>query len=162
MDIKNLKEVMKDRDLDEESIFFASFIAGLNEFGILNQMVMKEAGKRSGMYMANCLKSCYPEKSVKNPVELINFLNERLKITTDFIVEDGKDELIVKIRTDKCRYCPKGVGGAELKCTICPFPGIIESFVNAICENKIKAIPISGKFLNKKEGFCVISFKKEK
>ncbi len=162
MNTEKLKEIMKNRDLDEESIFFASFIAGLNEFGILNQMVMKEAGKRSGVYMANCLKSCYPEKSARNPVELVNFLNERLRISKDFFVEESKENLTVKIRTDKCRYCPKGVGGAELTCTICPFPGIIESFVNEICTKKIRTVPVSGKILNKEKGFCVISFKKEK
>ena len=163
MDEEKWKEMIETRKLDPETVFFASFIAGLNEFGILNQMVMKVAGKTSGTYMARCFKACYPNEVEKEPAQLIKFLNDKLNISgNEFSVFEDSDRLTVKIRTDKCRYCPKGVGGAELEGTICPFPGIIESFVNAISDEKISVDAVNNKLLNKEGGFCVISFKKEK
>jgi predicted hydrocarbon binding protein len=163
MEESKWKEMIESRNLDPETVFFASFMAGLNEFGILNQMVMKVAGKTSGGYMAKCFKACYSEETGKTLSELVSFLNDKLNISgKDFAASETDGKLTVKIRTDKCRYCPKGVGGAELEGTICPFPGIIESFVNEISQNKIKASPVNGKLLNKEEGFCVITFEKEK
>ncbi len=163
MEESKRKEMIESRNLDPEAVLFASFTAGLNEFGILNQMVMNFAGKTSGGYMAKCFKACYPEEIKETPSELTVFLNDKLNISgKDFSVSETDSKLTVKIRTDKCRYCPKGVGSAELEGTICPFPGIIEGFVNEFSRSKIKVSPVNGKLLNKEEGFCVITFEKEK
>ncbi|MCD6427093.1 MAG: hypothetical protein J7L03_03190 [Caldisericaceae bacterium] len=157
------KEMIESRKLDPETVFFASFMAGLNEFGILNQMVMNFAGKTSGGYMAKYFKACYPEETERTLPEIAIFLNDKLNISgKDFATFETDGKLTVKIRTDKCRYCPKGVGSAELEGTICPFPGIIEGFVNEFSRSKIKVSPVNGKLLNKEEGFCVITFEKEK
>lgn len=46
------KESIEERDLNADDVFVASFFAGLNEFGILNQAVMNIAARRAGKYLA--------------------------------------------------------------------------------------------------------------
>ena len=142
---------------------FCLVYSGAERIRYTESMVMNFAGKTSGGYMAKCFKACYPEEIKETPSELTVFLNNKLNISgKDFSVSETDSKLTVKIRTDKCRYCPKGVGSAELEGTICPFPGIIEGFVNEFSRSKIKVSPVNGKLLNKEEGFCVITFEKEK
>ena len=41
------------------------------------------------------------------------------------------DEIIVEIASDKCKICPKGVGGAEIEGTLCLIPNALSSFTNS-------------------------------
>ena len=62
-------------------------------------------------------------------------LNAELTITldpADLYVEEEGEQFVVKIKTSQCRFCPKGVGEAELKGTLCPFPGLIEEFLHSM------------------------------
>jgi len=164
--MSDFKEKISERKLDAESVFAASLLAGLNEFGMLNQAVMKIASRRSGEYLAKCAKEkgsieVDKSKSLKEQIEyLITLLNNVLVISTDVKVEEGDDDsVIVRIRTSKCRYCPKGVGGAELEGTICPFPGLIEAFLNQFLDKKVKVTPENNKILWKEDDWCTMKYK---
>ncbi len=162
----DFKEKVEEKSLDAKSVFIASLLAGLNEFGMLNQAVMKIASRRSGKYLAMCAQEkgnieIDKNKSLKEKVEyLLTLLNEVLFISTDVKVEEaGGDSVIVKIKTSKCRFCPKGVGGAELEGTICPFPGLIEEFLNQFLDQKVKVSTENNRILWKEGDWCNTKYK---
>lgn len=161
----DFKEKIEERSLDAKSVFVASFLAGLNEFGVLNQAVMEIASRRAGKYLAIYMeekgltkidKSKNFEEQVK---QLLMSLNSKLSISTDIIVEEKDNNLLVKIRSSKCKFCPKGVGEAELEGTICPFPGLIEEFINYFCNKKVKVASKNNKIVRKEDDWCLTEYK---
>jgi predicted hydrocarbon binding protein len=158
------KENIEERKLNVEDVFVASFLAGLNEFGILNQAVMNIASRRVGKYLAMF-------EEVKNPIKIneskgieeqceqaLTSLNSTLFISSDINIEKEYDNIVVKIRNSKCKFCPKGVGEAELEGTICPFPGLIEEFINHFCNKKVKIMRVDNKILRKEDDWCVMKY----
>jgi hypothetical protein len=158
------KENIEERSLNANDVFVASFFAGLNEFGILNQAVMNIASRRAGKYLAMF-------EEVKNPMEIdgskpvkeqceqiLTSLNSVLSVSTDITVEKEYDNIVVKIKNSKCKFCPKGVGEAELKGTICPFPGLIEEFINHFCSRKVKIMRVDNAILKKEGDWCVMKY----
>ncbi len=153
---KCLKKI-EERGIDKNTVLFAAFIGGFDKFG-LNQgevlLVSKSAGEKLAHYYNVYGKTAgYDIKSV------IEFLNAELAISRNTVVEDNNDFIAVKIETGSCRYCPIAVGDAELKGTACPFPGLIEGFVNRALQRKAIAYDrLSGV---KKDGtYCNMKFKK--
>ncbi len=153
-------KLIKLRKLDSNCIMFATFMAGFNEFGILNQAVMNHASRRAGAFLAEFFRETQHEKLPDNFVGLLELLNSTLGICDDFIIQRNSDGYRVSIATEKCRFCPVGVGGAELEGTICPFPGLFESFINGVLDNNaIKLVPVNRRFLLKNDGFCNIIYR---
>jgi len=154
------KESIEERALNANNVFIASFLAGLNEFGILNQAVMNIASRRAGKYLAMFIEAKNPikvdeSKDIKEQCEqVLAFLNSILSIS-DVNVEKEYDSIVVKIRNSKCKFCPKGVGEAELEGTICPFPGLVEEFINHLCSKKVKIMRVDNKILKKEGPFYI-------
>ncbi len=165
------QENVEKRGLIAESIFFASFIAGLNSFGILNQAVINMASRRAGKHLArlaeltdfsesdmlDCAKLNVEEKFGKS----LKILNKVLPISKDIDMKKDNEDIIISIRNSTCKFCPKGVGEAELKGTLCPFPALLESFNNEIWKSediqliKERAIPI----MIKEGDWCIFRFR---
>ncbi len=160
----SFEEKLEKTDLDVNSVFIASFMAGLNEFGVLNQAVVDFATRRTGKYLAKCMDKRKPiEIDDNKPVEerckkVIEILNGILKISDIVEVEKAGNDVVVKIKTSGCRFCPKSVGEAELEGTICPFPGLIEEFVRHFCKKDVRIKRIDGKVLNKEDDWCKIAY----
>jgi len=160
------KESIEERALNANNVFIASFLAGLNEFGILNQAVMNIASRRAGKYLAMFIEAKNPikvdeSKDIKEQCEqVLAFLNSILSIS-DVNVEKEYDSIVVKIRNSKCKFCPKGVGEAELEGTICPFPGLVEEFINHLCSKKVKIMRVDNKILKKEDDWCVMKYEVE-
>ena len=57
-----------------------------------------------------------------------------------------------------CKFCPKGVGEAELKGALCPYPGLVEEYVNGFLEagEKVKLLSINRRQLRKIDDQCYI------
>ncbi|OMH40856.1 hypothetical protein [Desulfurobacterium indicum] len=160
-----LEEKIKEQDLKAENVFVASLLAGLNEFGILNQGIINLTGGRIGDFLFQFAKvkgfAISPFLSLEEQVKkAIVFLNERLRIGKVFVEFAGED-FFIKVYSSSCRFCPKGVGEAELEGTLCPFPKIFERFLELSCRNGIVVVPedIDMKTLVKREGFCVIHYR---
>ncbi len=152
-------ELIKERELGLHCSLFATFMAGFNEFGILNQAVMNSASRRAGDFIAEYLKWVRPDSIPTTFAGLLERLNRELSISKGFVVDERGRRFSIRILTDRCRYCPVGVGGAELEGTICPFPGLFESFINGVFGgNRVKLIPVNRRFLNKEGGFCNIVY----
>jgi len=134
------QENVTKRELDTESIFFASFLAGLNLYGILNQAIVNKASDRAGAHLARFAKLQDKEKqyltvgeqwSVRERFEKsVEVLKNLLFISKKVEVINKEEKTAVSIETGSCRFCPKGVGEAELNGTLCPFPALMKSFSN--------------------------------
>ncbi len=161
----SFEEKLEKADLDANSVFIASFMAGLNEFRLLNQGVVDFATRRTGKYLARLVKYKKPiEIDLSKPVEdrckkvIVETLNGILKISDEVEVEKAEDDVVVRIKSSGCGFCPKGVGEAELEGTICPFPGLIEEFVRHFCKKDFRRKRVNGKILNKEGDWCKIIY----
>ena len=150
----DIKQVVLERDLNPYHSFFSSFFAGLAELGMINQGSINIVSKRAAEYLYSYLeaKEILPDmKAVpgENAAEvagnLILYVNKILSMVGqyDFQPEDdGKALLLISGNT--CRICPKGVGGAEVKGTLCPIPSLVESLVNMIAQKELLALVTAG------------------
>jgi len=161
------------RELDTESIFFASFLAGLNLYGILNQAIVNKASERAGVHLAKFAGldevNGYGTDDVSKLSALEKFeksvevLKKMLFISKNIEVIHRGEGTVIAIEAGTCRFCPKGVGEAELKGTLCPFPALMKSFSNEYWGTDIvelykeRAKPI----LVKEGDRCVFEYRKK-
>ena len=138
----DIKATVINRDLNPYHSFLASFFAGLAELGMVNQGSIIIVSKRAAEYLYAYLeaKEILPDMNavpgdttaevVKN---LVLYVNKILSLMGGYDLQDvGDGQVALMVAGDKCRICPKGVGGAEVKGTYCPIPSFIESLVNKL------------------------------
>lgn len=167
-----MKHTIENRKIGPEQVYSASLIAGMNSFGILNQAVVSAAAAQMGNDLAEYCLACQPEvvSSLRSETETdivtvfrksLDILQSLLQISDEIkCSEESGDRMTVLIRASKCRYCPKGVGRAELSGTLCPFPSLIENFVNSLNSRTIIKV-YKEKFkplLTKEDDWCVINY----
>jgi hypothetical protein len=150
----DLKQVVLERDLNPFHSFFASFFAGLGELGMLNQGSINIVAKRAAEYLYAYLdaKEILPDMSVvpgnteaeviKN---LILYVNKILALVGEYDLQDAdQGQVVLMITGNKCRICPKGVGGAAVKGTLCPIPSLLESLINKIAQKDMVKLITTG------------------
>ena len=138
----DIKATVINRDLNPYHSFLASFFAGLAELGMVNQGSIIIVSRRAAEYLYSYLeaKEILPDMNtvpgdttaevVKN---LILYVNKILSLMGGYDLQDvGDGQVALMVAGDKCRICPKGVGGAEVKGTYCPIPSFIETLVNKL------------------------------
>lgn len=147
----DIKATVIERDLNPYHSFLASFFAGLAELGLVNQGSINIVSKRAAEYLYSYLdaKEILPDMKavpgdttaevVKN---LILYINKVLSLMGGYDLQEADNgQVVLLVAGDKCRICPKGVGGAEVKGTFCPIPSFLESLVNRIAgKDTIKLI----------------------
>jgi hypothetical protein len=165
--MSDLKQIVLDRDLNPYHSFFASFFAGLGEMGMLNQGSINIVAKRAADYLYAYLeaKEILPDpKSVPgdNQAEVIKnlvlYVNKILSLVGEYDlqkVDDGK--VVLMITGDTCRICPKGVGGAAVKGTLCPIPSLLENLINKIAQNEVLELITEG--IEKEGSTCKAYYK---
>ena len=150
----DIKATVIERDLNPYHSFLASFFAGLAELGLVNQGSINIVSKRAAEYLYSYLdaKEILPDMKavpgdttaevVKN---LILYVNKVLSLMGDYdLQEAGNGQVVLLVAGDKCRICPKGVGGAAVKGTFCPIPSFLESLVNRIAGKDIIKLITNG------------------
>lgn len=171
---KKFQENIEKRALNAESIFFASFIAGLNSFGILNQAVINMASRRAGKHLARLaeltdfsesnMQECASMSGEEKFGKSVKLINKVLPISKDIEMKQDNGNIIISIRNSTCKFCPKGVGEAELQGTLCPFPSLLESFNNELWKSediqliKERAIPL----MVKEGDWCIFKYRVKK
>ncbi len=163
----DLKQIILDRDLNPYHSFFAAFFAGLGELGMLNQGSINIVAKRAADYLYAYLdaKQILPEMSavpgdtpaavIKN---LVLYVNKILSLVGEYDLQQTNDDQVVLLITgNTCRICPKGVGGAAVKGTLCPIPSLLENLLNRIAKRDIVQLVTSG--IEKDGGICKAYFK---
>ncbi|MBN2191269.1 MAG: hypothetical protein JW751_00495 [Polyangiaceae bacterium] len=165
-----MKRNIEARDLGPEQIFSASLIAGLNSFGILNQAVVCSATRQIGKDLAEYYFACNPLAEVMPNArgmstidacrKAIDVLQSLLRISEEIECGEDGNSVVVRVRASRCRYCPKGVGRAELKGTLCPFPTLIETFVNTLSNRTVITVfkEDSMPLLKKDGDWCMIRY----
>ena len=138
----DIKATVINRDLNPYHSFFASLFAGLAELGILNQGSIIIISRRAAEYLYAYLEAkeilpninAVPGDSTAEVVKsLVLYVNKILSLMGGYDLQDvGNGRVALMVAEDKCRICPKGVGGAEVKGTYCPIPSFIESLVNKL------------------------------
>jgi len=163
----DMKQVVLDRDLNPFHSFFASFFAGLGELGMLNQGSINIVAKRAADYLYAYLdaKEILPDMNavpgdskaeiIKN---LILYINKILSMVGEYDLQaSGEDQVVLLITGSTCRICPKGVGGAEVKGTLCPIPSLLESLINKIAQKEMLELLTTG--IEKEGPNCKAYFK---
>lgn len=163
----DMKQVVLERDLNPYHSFFASFFAGLGELGMLNQGSINIVAKRAADYLYAYLdaKEILPDMDavpgeskaevIKN---LILYINKILTMVGEYdLKEAGEDQVVLLIEGQTCRICPKGVGGAEVKGTLCPIPSLLEALINMIAQKDMLELITTG--IEKEGSTCKAYFK---
>ena len=143
----DIKTTIINRDLNPYHSFLASFFAGLAELGMINQGSINIVSRRAAEYLYSYLdaKDILPDMKavpgdstaevVKN---LILYINKIISLMGEYDLQEVEGgQVVLLVAADKCRICPKGVGGAEVKGTLCPIPSFIESLVNKIAGTEL-------------------------
>jgi len=134
--LARIAEVARQRGVKPCQALFATFLAGLTEAGILNQATVNLLAKSAAPKLYEYLRALdyLPEPSgepVRDLVELSRRLYEVFEIGGGFEYKTlGENVVEIGFGGDGCRYCPKGVGLAEIPWTACPFPRLYEQIVN--------------------------------
>jgi len=162
-----MKEVVLERDLNPYHSFFASFFAGLGELGMLNQGSINIVAKRAAEYLYAYLdaKEILPDMNavpgetkaeiIKN---LVLYINKILSMVGEYdLKEEGDNQVVLLITGKTCRICPKGVGGAEVKGTLCPIPSLLEALINMIAQKDMLDLITTG--IEKDGPTCKAHFK---
>lgn len=165
--MSDLKQIVLDRDLNPYHSFFASFFAGLGEMGMLNQGSINIVARRASEYLYAYLeaKEILPEMGavpgdtraevLKN---LVLYVNKILSLVGEYDLQQVDDEKVVLlISGNTCRICPKGVGGAAVKGTLCPIPTLLESLINKIAQKDIIKLITEG--IEKEGSTCKAFYK---
>ena len=150
----DIKQIVLERDLNPYHSFFSSFFAGLAELGMLNQGSINIVAKRAADYLYSYLdaKDILPDMGavpgstttevVKN---LFLYINKILSLVGEYDFQDTEDgQAVLLIAGNTCRICPKGVGGAEVKGTLCPVPNLVEGLVNKIAQKDLLELITTG------------------
>lgn len=163
----DIKQVVLERDLNPYHSFFSSFFAGLAELGMINQGSINIVTKRAAEYLYSYLdaKEILPNMSAvpgETPTQvaknLILYVNKILSLVGEYDFKDAEDDMAVLLITgNTCRICPKGVGGAEVKGTLCPVPSLVESLVNRIAGQEMLDLVTTG--IEKDGSSCRAYFK---
>jgi len=160
----NLTDLVKERNLTILHVIMTSIMGQLADLGLLNQgstnLIGLGVGQRLGRYFKEA-GILLPE----NDVEAVKKILELVDVAEFLLVEKLSDEsLLVRIKSDKCKYCPKGVGGAEISGTVCPIPYLIESTLTSYTGKKY-SIALwkknkSSIVIKKEEGYCKFMIQK--
>jgi len=121
---------------------------------MLNQGSINIVAKRAAEYLYAYLdaKEILPDMNavpgdteaeiIKN---LILYVNKILSLVGEYdLQEAGEGQVVLLITGNKCRICPKGVGGAAVKGTLCPIPSLLESLINRIAEKDMVKVITTG------------------
>ena len=147
-----------------ENIIMTSFMAGLNEFRILNQSLVNLAGKHSGHSLAIYVEELETDElfNYDDPViqfeKIIDKLTSLLSVSIKIEHRDNELEIVIDRKT--CHICPHKFINQELKGTLCLFPSIIEEFVNYFWNYSIVlSREYNFPYLKSNEDMCIIRYK---
>jgi hypothetical protein len=160
---KNANQEVDPRKLDTTHVLFASFLGANADFGLFSQGSAQLVMPRVARYVMG-----YFQKKEKLPDFRSDPL-KNLKIVVDFLQQEiglaeelgfSADGQTLWIRSNTCKLCPKGVGGAEIKSTACPYPHFILEAVNMVSpQQKLALDTPNHRLITKADNNCLIGFK---
>ncbi len=144
------RELFKHRNLTNLHIVLTSMIAEFSRLGILNQGTTNVVGSGVGKKIAKCLKEIVKDLP-KDDRKLIEFIIKFCDMCDNFVIYDDK----IGIKIDKCKYCPKQIGEAEIPGSACPIPSILASSLKELTKKDYRINLWNGnKVIIKENGYC--------
>jgi hypothetical protein len=134
--VEKSRKVIRERNVSLPSITLASLLGSLYELGILTQGTVAVMAQ----YFTPRVCAYMLEKGiVKEGNNVVENLNNVLKAYNfeddEFSITLINGEVRVKVSSKKCKVCPKGVGGAEIKGSACPIPYFIALCLSLLTNN---------------------------
>jgi hypothetical protein len=174
-----IKAMIDDRHLSQWHLMIASLLGSLaSQEGMFNQAFLNRILKHSmdeftipyfetlSDYKDACSKAREGTTMVEKLRPIVQFIDSVFNLAGEVeIVEKDVNHAIIRIVSSGCRFCPIGVGKAELSpgSTFCPFPTMIEETANSMLgENIVKTVKTRKgthtSILKKENGSCLISY----
>jgi hypothetical protein len=86
------------------------------------------------------------------------YINKILTMVGEYDLQEvGENQVVLLIASNKCRICPKGVGGAAVKGTLCPIPSLLDALINKIAQKDLLELITPG--IEKEGSTCKAYFK---
>jgi len=131
------REVVKEREVNLPAVTMASLLGSLYELGILTQGTVGVLARR---FVPKVCAYMY-EKGVVSPQK--DALENLYSAFKEYGFKEGevkferKDgEVEIEVVTGRCKVCPKGIGGAEIKGVACPVPYFV-AYCLSLMTNKL-------------------------
>jgi len=151
------------RKLNSSHVFIATFLGALAEGGFLNKGVLNIVIPKVAEKIVTYLKfkhgslSSYTT-SIEEQIKLVlRILKEELDPFINYLISVRENKITIAIETNTCKFCPKGVGEADLPGILCVFPQLIKGVLKGLIGGEYEInVP-----LVKKSGYCVFQIEKK-
>jgi hypothetical protein len=174
-----IRVIIANRELSQWHLMIASLLGSLaSQRGMFNQAFLNKILKHSmDNFIIPYFETLDEYKEAIAKVQSGASLNEKLQAVVFFIdhvfslageielAQKDDTQAVVRIGSSSCRFCPIGVGRAELTpgMTFCPFPTMIEKTAQHMLENSnvktvFKREHTQTLILQKKDGSCYITY----
>ncbi len=161
----DLRTEIARRDINQHNAFLFAIFAGMVDLGLVNQGVVNELAKKTATYMANYYSAKDIEFAIgnetleKNVAFLFDFFNGDLNFVKEYSIDRSGEGVRLSISSQFCRICPKGLGGAELKGTLCLIPHFFLHLMNHYLSRQNQLVLPKGQpSVRKEAGSCIISY----
>ncbi len=148
------------RNLKACHVLCASMLGDLAERGFLNQGVLNIMIPKVADKLIIFLKQKYGEDSTSDINTLIKNTVDRIISELDAFISYKMDingsKVTLIIDGSTCKFCPKGVGGAQLPGILCLFPQLFREVLSKVTKRNFRyALPDK---LVKKAHYCIMQF----
>ena len=178
-----IQALINERQLSQWHLMIASLLGSLaSQQGVFNQAFLNRILKHSMDKFIipyfkilpeyqNAIDKIPPDGNLKQQLEpIVDFIDNVFGLACQIEIEEiSDDQAVLRIGSSGCRFCPIGVGKAELApgMTFCPFPMMIEETANFMLESdQVKTVlhreHTKTKILTKLDGGCFITYEKAK
>ncbi len=161
----DLKTEIAKRDINQHNAFLFAVFAGMVDLGVVNQGVVNELAKKTAAYMINYYSAKDIELPIgcdsleKNVAFLFDFFNGDLNFVKEYGIERSGEGVRLSVASQFCRICPKGLGGAEVKGTLCIIPHFFLHLMNYYLSRENQLVLRKGQPpIMKEAGNCIVSY----
>ncbi len=174
-----IKSLIDDRQLSQWHLMIASLLGSLaSQEGMFNQAFLNRILKHSmDEFVIPYFQTLPAYESALIEIEQATSLEQQLQPVIRFVdkifnlagqielIEKDSGHSVLRVGSSGCRFCPIGVGKADISPgkTFCPFPTMIEETANEMLSKvQIKTVlkreGTKTKILTKLDGNCFITF----
>ncbi len=174
-----IKELIDERQLSQWHLMIASLLGSLaSQQGMFNQAFLNRLLKHSmdkfiipyfqtlSSYQSACDTAKNGATIAQRLKPVVAFMDDVFELAGQVeVIEKDNDHATFRVGSSGCRFCPIGVGKAELAPgdTFCPFPTMLEETANEMLGEKVLKTVLTRegmktRILKKEDGNCFIDY----